>query len=132
LEARSRKAGAPDDGQPWQAGVYFCESSNVSDFLPYTFTTPTPSTQTQVEFGQYVNGISVMTSQWDFVFDFQQMTILGKSEEGEPQVALRHVERLIMSPQHAKAFHAVLTETLQRYEASFGVVPDLRTAGEES
>jgi hypothetical protein len=62
--------------------------------------------------GRFANVAQVATSHDTFVMDFAFV-------QG-PQGWL--LSRVLMSPSHAKRFHAVLGETLARHEERFGVV----------
>jgi hypothetical protein len=75
----------------------------------------------------YVNGADINASPWDFQFNFQRLVVLGRNEAGEPQVAAQIVDRIVMSPHHARALHAMLGEALTAWEKAHGAIPDLRT-----
>ena len=77
--------------------------------------------------GSYCNDVLVNTSVWDFMFDFRQMYVMGQAQPGEaPPIGLRVAARIIMTPQHAKAFASILAQTISSYEEAFGEIPDLR------
>jgi hypothetical protein len=62
--------------------------------------------------GRFANLAQVGSSQDSFVVDFAFVQGL--------QGWL--LSRILLSPQHAKRFHAALAETLARYEERFGVI----------
>jgi regulator of RNase E activity RraA len=65
----------------------------------------------------YANQVEMHTSNWDVKIRFGEAIIA----EGEHVVEEK--ARIVMSPQHTKAFLAVLTDTVRRYEAAFGEIP---------
>jgi len=69
----------------------------------------------------YVNHSLLGMSPWDIQMMF---SILEAGMSGNSQV--NQVATIVMSPQHAKAFHQALTKNLEVYEKEFGVitVPD--------
>ncbi len=91
---------------------------------------PSPVPSPEPDVSRYVNGVLVQQSPWDFVLDLRhQYLIADRGREGEePSVASQTVARIVMSPQHAKALHALLGEALSAWEQSFGELRDLRTA----
>jgi hypothetical protein len=66
----------------------------------------------------YANTVELRISNWDFRFKFGE-TIEQQNDE------LIAVERgrIIMSPQHTKAFLRVLSENLRKYEEAYGEIP---------
>ena len=79
--------------------------------------TPSPSLP------RYCNATNVMFSQWDVMFEFSQIVATPPgTPDDAPQVARHVVERLIMSPQHAKAFSQVLSENIKHFEAEHGEI----------
>ena len=74
----------------------------------------------------YVNGVQVVFSPWDFQLLFSQLSgmIVGDTPDQTNQES-RMISRLIMSPQHAKAFLQLLANNISTYEQNFGEIPDL-------
>jgi hypothetical protein len=66
----------------------------------------------EVAKGRYANVAQVGSNADAFVFDFAFV-------QGQAGWLL---SRMILSPGHAKRFHAVLGDTLARYEERFGVI----------
>jgi len=64
-------------------------------------------------------------SPWDILLEFHHQSIVGADPEGTAQVATKLVERIVMSPQHAKALHNALGQAVAQWEAAFGELPDL-------
>lgn len=65
----------------------------------------------QIE-AEYSNTVNIKHTTFDFVFDFIQVF--------PPQAKL--VARVVMSPQHTKAFLEALKENLAKYEAAYGKI----------
>lgn len=61
---------------------------------------------------EYSNTVNIKHSTFDFVFDFIQVF--------PPQAKL--VSRVVMSPQHTKAFLEALKENVAKYEAVHGKI----------
>lgn len=72
--------------------------------------------------GSYCNNVNILNSQWDFMFDFGQLVPVASDGEGNMQVELRHIERILMSPAHAKAFLRVLETNVSGWEERFGEI----------
>jgi hypothetical protein len=71
----------------------------------------------------YCNSAQIVVSFFDFNFDFNQ-TVPVQAEEGElPAVSTNLVQRIVMSPQHAKAFLNALQQNVDHYERQFGQIP---------
>jgi len=75
---------------------------------------------------QYTNGVQMNTSPWDFAFAFQLITPIGNAPDGSVVATGRIVQRIVMSPTHAKAFLGALTKTVEQWETSFGPIPELQ------
>ena len=77
--------------------------------------------------GRYCNHTFVSNSKFDFMFDFFQLIprVGPPSEDGTTLAEARLIERIIMSPQHARAFLQVLTDNFQRWESTYGQLPEL-------
>lgn len=73
--------------------------------------------------GRYCNNVQIIHSLWDFNFEFAQMAPIPRGENEPPEVAHNLVERIVMSPQHAKAFLAVLAQNVEQWEEQFGELP---------
>ena len=82
----------------------------------------------------YCNGVGVAMSPWDFTMQFtltsaamaSRHEVSGMEATPTPpelSVDQQVVARLVMSPQHAKAFHALLTGNIANYESQFGEIP---------
>jgi hypothetical protein len=67
-------------------------------------------------FGTYSNTVRISHTPFEFVIDF------GRTLPDQPEL-IRIVERIVMSPQHTKAFLQALEENMRRYEAQFGAIP---------
>jgi hypothetical protein len=73
----------------------------------------------------YTNFAIIAHQANEFYLDF---TLLQPSNENTT-VAVVHT-RIITSPQHAKAFLRSLAENVQRYENTFGVIPEATSGGQ--
>ena len=67
----------------------------------------------------YANSVELRISNWDFRFRFGE--IIDDHQQDESGNVIERV-RIIMSPQHTKAFLAVLTDNVRKYEATFGEI----------
>ena len=65
----------------------------------------------------YANTAKVENTFFDFKIIFGQ--ILNASEQ---TLVVEHLASVIMSPQHAKTFHSILTDQMKRYEEKFGPI----------
>lgn len=65
--------------------------------------------------GTYVNFLSVLHNQAEFVMDF------GRIVPGKPEVKIQ--ARLLTNPIALKQIVRTLAENLERYEAAFGPIP---------
>ncbi len=73
----------------------------------------------------YSNGVEIFSTQWDFTIEFFHMVPSSSSEPGEqPTITRNMVERIAMSPSHAKAFMSILQGNIAQYEEQFGQLPD--------
>lgn len=71
----------------------------------------------------YSNSAQIVVSFFDFSFEFNQ-TVPVESQAGElPGVSTSLVQRIVMSPQHAKAFLNALQQNVDHYEQQFGEIP---------
>jgi len=66
--------------------------------------------------GTYSNTVRISHTPFEFVIDF------GRTLPNQPEL-IKIVERIVMSPQHTKAFLQALEENMRRYEAQFGAIP---------
>lgn len=73
----------------------------------------------------YCNNVNILPSLWEFTFEFSQMVPVGQGEDGNPLVSQEPVERLVMSPQHAKAFAEALAQSVNKWEQQFGQLPSV-------
>jgi hypothetical protein len=85
----------------------------------------------------YVNGMAITVSPWDFCLLFIRglpNQPLSETEvevvEGQRRGALdtEIVQRIVMSPEHAKSMVARLQENVALYEHEFGEIPTIPTA----
>lgn len=65
---------------------------------------------------QYANSVQVRMTTWDVSL------IFGIMRGDPPQMEIENLERIIMSPQQAKALANVLTQNIQSYESAFGEI----------
>lgn len=74
---------------------------------------------------RYTNGVQVMYSPWDFHVYFVRATPTLKQIDGAQTIETGEqvVDRVVMSPQHAKAFLEVLRDNVQKYESQHGEIP---------
>jgi hypothetical protein len=74
----------------------------------------------------YCNNAQILTSSWDFNFEFSQLVPIPSEREGEPPVVSKNaVQRIVMSPQHAKAFSNILKQNVEQWEQQFGELSPL-------
>jgi len=85
---------------------------------------PVEQTEQQVQIiavdtepSMYANNVEIKLSAWDVRFWFGE--IQNVNPEAKEIMVTRRV-RVIMSPQHAKAFSKVLADNIQKYEDAFG------------
>ena len=65
----------------------------------------------------YANSVQIAMSNWDMRFEFGEMeTTAGEGITIQPKVTVT------MSPQHAKAFAAILCRNITQYETNFGEI----------
>ena len=65
----------------------------------------------------YANNVRLGMTNWDFKMEF------GSLEEAtNEEIVIQPLALVIMSPQHTKAFAAVLVEHIKKYEEAFGEV----------
>ncbi len=75
----------------------------------------------------YCNAVRMGFSQWDFMIEFSQMVAIAapgdSPDQADPDVTVvRHViERMLMSPQHTKAFLSVLAANVATTSNSTGL-----------
>jgi hypothetical protein len=71
----------------------------------------------------YSNNVNILTSTWDITFEFSQLSLTASQEENQPPVVSADVvQRIVMSPQHAKAFSEVLRQNVSQWEQQFGEI----------
>src|SRR4051794_29023173 len=74
----------------------------------------------------YVNAVNMQLSPWDFTFQFNHLyRVVDEDGDIDPQVQAEVVARLVMSPQHAKAFLKIIAEQIEKWEQIFGEIQDL-------
>jgi hypothetical protein len=81
----------------------------------------------------YVNGVAITVSPWDFCLLFLRglpaqplMFSEGSEDAGDRRqepLGAEIVQRIVMSPEHAKSMVARLQENLDMYEREYGVIP---------
>lgn len=64
----------------------------------------------------YVNAVSIEGNYYDFKFTFS-----NQSRE-EKTLKFKEVNKIVMSPQHAKALLFFLEDQMKQYESNFGVI----------
>ena len=64
----------------------------------------------------YTNAASINASIYDFEFFLFNQSIVGS----ENKILRKELCKIFMSPQHAKAFHSLLSEYIKIYEEKFG------------
>ncbi len=85
----------------------------------------------------YVNGVAITVSPWDFCLLFirglpnqplseTEMEIVEGRRRGPLDAEI--VQRIVMSPEHAKSMVARLQENVELYEQEFGEIPIIATA----
>lgn len=72
--------------------------------------------------GRYSNSVEILTTEFEFAIEFSQ-TVPVRTEQGGLTIDKRFVERVVMSPHHAKAFSTMLGRFVAGFEAQFGDVP---------
>ena len=71
----------------------------------------------------YANSVHILPSSVDLTFVFSQLVLTpGGSSTGPPDVSQALIQRLIMSPQHAKLFLQLLQENITQWEQQFGEI----------
>ena len=76
---------------------------------------------------RYCNAVEIRVGAWELQFEFSQLTpvFTGQPPGEEVQLTKQVIERIVMSPQHAKAFQKILNENVSAYEKMFGEFPDV-------
>jgi hypothetical protein len=93
-----------------------------------------PRLQSQPEGASYVNGVAITVSPWDFCLLFSRAIPTDPLSDdpgtqtgarGRHEVAMQGdvVQRIVMSPEHAKAMAAQLAQNVTLYENEFGEIP---------
>ncbi len=72
--------------------------------------------------GRYCNSVEILTTEFEFAIEFSQ-TVPVRTEQGGLSIDRRFVERVVMSPHHAKAFSTMLSRFVNQFEAQHGPVP---------
>ena len=74
----------------------------------------------------YCNSVQISTSPWDITLELSVLVpIPADQPNGVPTVSKTVLNRLLMSPGHAKAFKDALTTSLEQWEDQFGEIPPL-------
>jgi hypothetical protein len=91
--------------------------------------------RSQVEPTTYINGVSITVSPWDFCLLFSRALPaepLSEDPQARPnaqrerrELAMQGevVQRIVMSPEHAKAMVSQLAENVAMFESEFGTIP---------
>jgi len=95
-----------------------------------------PRGQVAAEATTYVNGVAITVSPWDFCLMFSRAIPTepladdpeAQLGQGRREVPLQGevVQRIVMSPEHAKAMATQLAENVAMYEDEFGPIPQPR------
>jgi len=81
---------------------------------------------------QYCNAAQVIATEWDVSLDFAQLVLTLPQQPGEsPSVVRNPLTRIVMSPQHAKAFLELLKRQVADYERQHGEIPLLAQPTDE-
>jgi len=67
--------------------------------------------------GRYANGFQIGHNAFEFLLDFGQLSL------DDPQVQFH--TRIITGPAYAKVLSGILRESIDRYEQTFGVIPNV-------
>lgn len=71
----------------------------------------------------YSNNVQILLSTWDFTFEFSQLMLTPNQQEGgAPLASTVGTQRILMSPQHAKAFSEILRQNVAEWERAFGEI----------
>lgn len=80
----------------------------------------------------YANAVQILFGPWDLMLDFSHIAPVQKvvtGEDGEQtvetSVATQAAQRVVMSPQHAKALFEILRQNLETYEGQYGEIPNI-------
>ena len=65
----------------------------------------------------YANSVQVRPSVWDFSLVFGTL-----NQTGPDLIEVENFQGIYLSPQQAKALHALLGQNLAQYEAAFGTI----------
>lgn len=68
----------------------------------------------------YANSVDILMSVYDFVLTIGQMRA-----SGDDTVVVEQQARIIMSPQHLKAFARLLVQKVEEYETEVGIIPEV-------
>jgi hypothetical protein len=69
-------------------------------------------------FSAYANSVQLETTPWDMKFVFGLI-----SEATDQKLVIEDQCEVLLSPQHAKVFAAVLIRNIKQYEEKFGKIP---------
>jgi hypothetical protein len=71
----------------------------------------------------YCNSAKIVISFFDFNFEFSQRVPVPGGQAGElSAVSANLIQRIVMSPEHAKAFLELLQRNVAEYEGQFGQI----------
>lgn len=76
---------------------------------------------------RYCNGVEIFNTQWDFTMELFHIVPSSAPEVGgQPSITRNVVERIVMSPTHAKAFMEILQQNVAQYEQQYGSIPSFK------
>jgi len=75
----------------------------------------------------YSNQTGITITRWDFLFRFGKII-----EAAEKKVKVEEILHVYMSPQHAKAFLALVGRQVKLYEEKYGVILEPKQATENT
>jgi uncharacterized protein DUF3467 len=71
----------------------------------------------------YCNSAKVVISFFDFNFEFSQNVPVYRGQAGDlPAISANPIQRIVMSPEHAKAFLKLLRDSVANYEEQYGEI----------
>ena len=89
------------------------EAAKSGDEAIIEFINPDP------HFKCYSNSAQIVTTFWDFRFNFGEIV---RVEKAERKLIIEQQATIVMSPQHAKALASALLRNLEAYEKQFGEI----------
>ena len=86
--------------------------------------TDQPEEETPIPPTIYANNVRIYLSFFDVVLNFSEQIPLRRDADGDIVVAERPIARLALTPQHAKVLSVQLASQVERWESTFGEIPD--------